>query len=132
MTQRATLPAIAAATFIAGFGVAELTGVRALGGVVLLLGGVWCVRLASRLAGPAATAGLVVVAVALFVISHPLGHVIGSWPAVIVSAGLVALAAGAITRIWRKTDARPVDTPIVAGATVADDPMHGSIGPDRR
>ena len=101
MTPRATLSTIAAVTFIAGFGVAELTGVRALGGVVLLLGGAWCARLASRSAGPAATAGLLVVAVALFVISHPLGHVIGPWSAVVVSAGLVAAAAGAITRIWR-------------------------------
>jgi hypothetical protein len=37
-----------------------------------------------------------VVALALFVISHPLGHLIGSWPAVIVSAALVAGGAAAI------------------------------------
>ena len=36
---------LGAATFLAGFGAAELTGVRAVGGVVLLAGGVWCVRL---------------------------------------------------------------------------------------
>jgi len=76
MTPRRTLPAVAALTFIAGFAVAELTGVRALGGLVLV-----------------ATAVLVVIALALFVLSHPLGHAIGAWPAVVVSASLAALAA---------------------------------------
>jgi len=87
---------VAAATFLAGFGVAELTGVRAIGGLVLLAGGAWCARAAFRLAGGAATAVLVVVALTLFVLSHLLGHLIGAWPAVLVSAALVALAAAAV------------------------------------
>ena len=87
---------------MAGFGVAELTGVRALGGVVLLAGGVLCARLALRLAGPWATVGLLVIAVALFVVSHALGHAIGAWPAVVVSACLVAAAADAIIRVGRR------------------------------
>src|SRR3954447_13532982 len=105
MAARATLPALAAATFLAGFGVAELTGVRALGGLVLLAGGAWCARLALRLAGPVATVALVVIALALFVASHPLGHTIGSWPAVIVSAVAIAVAADVITRLRRRPDA---------------------------
>jgi hypothetical protein len=87
---------VAAAAFLAGFGVAELTGVRAIGGLVLLAGGAWCAWCAYRLAGGTATVALVVVALALFVISHPLGHLIGAWPAVVVSAALVAVAAAAI------------------------------------
>jgi hypothetical protein len=98
MTARLTLAAGAAATFLAGFGAAELTGVRAVGGLVLLAGGAWCTRRALPLAGAMATASLIVVALALFVLSHPLGHAIGAWPAVAVSAGLVAAAAVAATR----------------------------------
>ena len=89
-------PVVAAATFLAGFGVAELTGVRAIGGLVLLAGGAWCARATLRLAGGPATAVLVVVALALFVLSHALGHLIGAWPAVVVSAALVAVGAAAI------------------------------------
>jgi len=96
VAPRVALPLAAAVTFVAGFGVAELTGVRALGGAVLLAGGVWCARLAYRLAGAGATAVLIVFALALFVGSHPLGHVIGAWPAVIVSAAVVAAASAAV------------------------------------
>jgi hypothetical protein len=96
MSARAAIPVVAAATFLAGFGVAELTGVRAIGGLVLLVAGAWCARAAYRLAGGPATAGLVAAALALFVLSHPLGHVIGAWPAVTVSAVLVAVVAAAI------------------------------------
>lgn len=99
MSPRVLLPVIAAATFLAGFGVAELSGVRALGGLVLLAGGVLCARLALRLTGPWAMVGLLAIALVLFVVSHVLGHAIGAWPAVVVSAGLVAAAADAITRL---------------------------------
>jgi hypothetical protein len=105
MNRRLALPALAAATFLAGFGVAELTGVRALGGLVLLVGGIWCARLALRLAGSGPTVALLAIALALFAASHPLGHAIGAWPAVGVSAVLVGAAAAAMTRIWRRTDA---------------------------
>ena len=104
-----TLSVIAAATFLAGFGAAELTGVRAVGGVVLLLGGVWCVRLALRLATVGPTVALIATALALFVLSHPLGRAIGAWPAVLVSAALVAGAAGAITHVWPKTGSGTAD-----------------------
>lgn len=95
MNSRAALPLVAAATFLAGFGVAELTGVRAIGGLVLIAGGAWCARTALQIAGPVATVALVVIALVLFVISHPLGHAIGAWPAVVVSAALVAGVAAA-------------------------------------
>ncbi len=93
MNRRVAIPIVAATTFLAGFGVAELTGVRAVGGLVLLAGGAWCARAALRVAGAAATTALVAIALALFVVSHPLGHVIGAWPAVLVTSGAVALAA---------------------------------------
>jgi hypothetical protein len=90
------IPVVAAASFLAGFGVAELTGVRAIGGLVLLAGGAWGARAAFRLAGGVAATALVIAAVALFVVSHLLGHLIGAWPAVVVSAALVAMVAAAI------------------------------------
>lgn len=111
MTSRLTLPAIAAATFLAGFAAAELTGVRAVGGIVLLVGGIWCVRLALRLAGAGPAIALIAIALALFALSHPLGHAIGAWPAVLVTAALVAAAAGAITHVWRQTDSRTSEGP---------------------
>jgi hypothetical protein len=97
VSPRAAVPIVAAATFLAGFGVAELTGVRAIGGLVLLAGGAWCAMATLRLTGPWAAALLVGVALALFVASHPLGNAIGAWPAVAVGAALVAAAAAVTT-----------------------------------
>jgi hypothetical protein len=93
MSQRTAIPLVAAATFLAGFGAAELTGVRAIGGLVLLAGGAWCAWATLRIAGSWAAALLVTLALTLFVASHPLGDAIGTWPAVAVSAALVAVAA---------------------------------------
>ena len=98
MTALRLLPLIAATAFVAGFGVAEITGVRALGGLVLLAGGVWCARVAAPVAGVPATAALLLGALALFAVSHPLGEAIGSWPAVVVTGALAGLAAGAVVR----------------------------------
>jgi hypothetical protein len=96
VNRRAAVPLVAAATFLAGFGVAELTGVRVIGGLVLLAGGAWCGRAALSIVGPPATIALLAIALALFVVSHPLGDAIGGWPAVAVSAALVAGAAAAL------------------------------------
>ncbi len=98
MDARRALPLVAALTFLVGFGVAEITGVRALGGLVLVAGGLWCARVAAPIAGRGPTAALLVVALILFVLSHPLGHAIGSWPAVLVVAALAGLAAAAVVR----------------------------------
>jgi hypothetical protein len=92
------IPLIAALTFLVGFAVADATGVRALGGVVLVLGGIWCAREARPLVGTRPTALLLGIALVLFALSHVLGLVIGAWPAVVVTAALVALAAAAIVR----------------------------------
>jgi hypothetical protein len=132
MTTRRTLAALVPAAFIAGFAVAELTGVRALGGVVLLAGGAWCAALSARLAGPVPTAALIAIALALFVLSHPLGNAIGAWPAVIACAALAGAAASAVTRIWRRTDTPAAASRIAPAGGVPDDRMRGGIDPDRR
>ncbi len=89
---------VAAATFVAGFGVAEVTDVRALGGLVLLAGGAVCARMALPIAGRGRTGALLAIALALFVASHPLGHAIGAWPAVFVSAAAVFAASALLAR----------------------------------
>jgi hypothetical protein len=98
MASARAVPLVAALTFLAGFGGAELTGVRALGGLVLVAGGLWCARAAAPVAGRGPTAALLVVALVLFVLSHPLGHAIGSWPAVVVVAALAGLVAAVVVR----------------------------------
>jgi len=96
MNRSTAIPVVAAATFIAGFGIAELTGVRAVGGIVLIAGGAWCARRALQIAGPWAAGALMVFALVLFVVSHPLGHLIGAWPAVALSAAVLAGVASAL------------------------------------
>jgi hypothetical protein len=110
VSQRATVPLAAAATFIAGFGAAELTGVRAIGGLVLIAGGAWCGRAALSIAGPRRAIVLLVIALALFVISHPLGRAIGAWPAVAMAAIAVAVAAAALIDSAESTVERRVET----------------------
>lgn len=90
---------VAAGSLAAGFAVAVLTGVRPLGGVVLLAGCGWCALRWRREVGDRRTATLVAVYLAAFVASHPLGHLVGAWPAVAVVA---ALTAGAV---WALADA---------------------------
>jgi hypothetical protein len=90
---------IAAGALLLGFGVAELTGVRALGGVVLLLGGLACGLRWRVLVGLPRAVALVVAFLGAFALAHPLGHAIGSWPAVL----LVAAVVGAVA--WRVADA---------------------------
>jgi ABC-type amino acid transport system permease subunit len=89
--RAATVPAVrsvlcAAACLPAGFGVAVASGVRPLGGVVLVL----LAWLAARHA-PWRWRWWALV-LALFVASHLLGRAIGAWPAVAVVTALAAAA----------------------------------------
>lgn len=84
---------IAALTLVVGFAVAQATGVRALGGVVLLAGVAWCAVRAWRPAGPARTVVVVLVGAVCFVASHLLAPHLGAWPSVV----LVAVVLGATT-----------------------------------
>ena len=98
-TRTPTAP-IAALGLIAGYAAAVASGSRPLGGVVLALCGITCIRIwlardGSRVAAQLTAAGLVA-----FALSHVLGLVIGAWPAVLVVA---AVTAGVC---WRCSDAR--------------------------
>jgi hypothetical protein len=103
VNQRVAVPLVAAATFLVGFGVAELTGVRVIGGLVLLAGGAWCRHMALPIIGPRRTIALLAIVLALFVLSHPLGKAIGAWPAVVVTAVLVAVSAAVLVGSKRPT-----------------------------
>lgn len=89
---------VAALTLVVAFGVADLSGVRALGGLVLLAGGAWCALRVRPSAGTGRTTALVLFALAAFVVSHPLGDAIGAWPAVIVVAGAVGLVTALVEK----------------------------------
>lgn len=74
-----------------------MTGVRAFGGLVLVAGAVACVRLAVPRVGWPRTAWMLIAALAVFALSHPLGELIGTWPAVLVSASLAAASSAVQT-----------------------------------
>jgi hypothetical protein len=79
----------------AGFGVAQGTGIRALGGAVFAAGGLGAAWLWTRRRGWAVAVGLAVVYVTAFVLAHVLALGVGlpSWLAV----SLVTLAAAGVT-----------------------------------
>lgn len=92
MPSRVMTPLLGSVALVVAFGVAQATGVRWLGGVVLVLAGAWCGARWWRATGPLRAIGAVVVYAVAFVVSHPLGKVLGPWPAV----AAVAVAAGVV------------------------------------
>ena len=92
---------VAAGSLILAYGVAVASGSRPLGGVVLAIGGLWCIRAWTQRHG-ARTAGILAgVGLAGFIISHVLALAIGAWPSVLVVAVAVAAVA------WTRADSRP-------------------------
>jgi len=90
-TSRVPTAPIVAAGLIGGFAVADATGVRPLGGLVLAGAGVAAGSVWAKRNGAPTTAALAAVYLGGFVGSHFLAHEIGAWPAVLtvsaVSAG---------------------------------------------
>ena len=79
----------------AGFGIAQGTGVRALGGLVFAAGGLVAGWLWWSRRGAAVAAALAVAYVAAFVLAHVLAIGVG-WPAWL-AVGLVTVAAAALS-----------------------------------
>jgi len=77
----------------AGFGIAQGTGVRALGGAVFVAGGVAAGWLWRRRRGWAVTAGLSAVYLVAFVLAHVLAIGVG-WPAWLAVGVVTIVAAG--------------------------------------
>jgi hypothetical protein len=93
---------VAAASLIVGYAVVVATGSRPLGGLVLLVGGLWCIQAWARRHGRRTAVTLACAGLGAFVGSHLLALAIGAWPAVLlVAAGLAAVA-------WRRADALAV------------------------
>jgi tetrahydromethanopterin S-methyltransferase subunit C len=90
----ASLPTapLAASGLIAGFAVAQASGSRPLGGVVLGAFGLGCIAVWLARDERVVAAKLTGVGLSMFVLSHLLGLAIGAWPSVLLSAGVVALA----------------------------------------
>ena len=84
---------VAALSLVAGFAVADLTGVRPLGGLVLLAAVAWCAVRWRRRAGTGRAVALVAFYAAAFAASHALGDVLGTWGAVVTVAVLAGAAA---------------------------------------
>lgn len=84
---------VAALSLVVGFAVAQVTGVRALGGVVLAVAIVWCALRWRREAGTGRAALLVMIYAAAFAASHVLGGTLGTWGAVLAVSAAVGVAA---------------------------------------
>ncbi len=98
MPRSPTAP-VAAASLIAGYATAVGTGSRPLGGVVLLAGGAWCIRVWLREHDRRTAATLTAVGLGAFVLSHVLALAIGAWPSVLLVAALTAAV------VWQQADA---------------------------
>ncbi len=99
-----TAPVVAGA-FVLGYAVVASTGSRPLGGVVLLIGGLWCAWAWMQRHGARTATTLLGVAAGAFVASHLLALAIGAWPAVLlVAAGMAAIA-------WTQADVRTMGDP---------------------
>ena len=87
---------VAGGSLIVGFLVAEATGVRAVGGVVLLVAIAWCWLLWHRRRGVPVAVGLTAVYVVAFALSHVIAPAIGAIPSVLLVAAVVALVTYAL------------------------------------
>jgi hypothetical protein len=105
---RSLTAAVSAGSLVLGFAVAQLSGVRALGGVVLVLAGLWCARQWFRLAGKRVMWVLGLSYFAVFVLSHPLGRWIGTWPAVLTVAAVAGAESYLLARPAPDSAAQPV------------------------
>ena len=94
----ATVPTwlVAGGSLVVGFQVAEATGVRAVGGFVLVVAIVWCWLLWYRRRGVQVAVGLTAVYVAAFALSHVIAGAISAIPSVLLVATVVALASYAL------------------------------------
>lgn len=83
---------VASGSLLLGFAVAQLTGVRPLGGIVLVAGCAWCALRWLRVGRPR-TLALVVIYVGGFALSHVIADTLGTWPSVLLVAAVVGAAA---------------------------------------
>jgi hypothetical protein len=83
---------VASGSLLVGFGVAQATGVRPLGAIVLALGAGWCALRWRLSVGTGRVAALVGAYLALFVLSHVIAGPLGTWPAVLLVTATMGVA----------------------------------------
>ncbi len=88
---------MAAGSLIAGFAVAQATGIRPIGGLVLAAGAGWCFLRWRSEAGQVRAIVLLGAYLAAFVASHLLAGVLRPWGAVLTVAAALALASAGLT-----------------------------------
>lgn len=121
MLVRSKVPSafIAALGLVIGYLVADLTGVRAVGGVVLFGALALCARQWHLRVGKRSSALLIGIYLVLFVASHLLAPAIGAWPAVF---SVAAVMFGAATLLADRVDADPrVDPNAADGVPIRAD-----------
>lgn len=87
---------VAAGSLPLGFGVAQATSVRLLGGLVLVAAAIWCALRWRRMAGDLRAAALLALYFGAFVASHLIADTVGAWGAVLLVAGAVGLVTWAV------------------------------------
>lgn len=88
---RVPTSAVAALSLVLGFAVADLSGVRALGGLVLVVALAWCARVWWRSVGAGVAAGLALAYLGAFALSHVLAVAVGAWLSVLLVASAVGV-----------------------------------------
>jgi hypothetical protein len=96
--MRTVTAVMSGVVLIVGFGVAQGTGNRSLGGVILVIGATYCAIQWWRRAGALRAVLSVAIFSIAFVVSHPLGKVIGSWPSVLLVSLITAVSTYALTQ----------------------------------
>ncbi len=96
---------VAAGSLLAGFAVAQATGVRPLGGLVLLAGAGWCAQRWMPRVGPPRTALLLGIYLVMFILSHVIADPVGTWPAVAIAAAVTGLSAYTVADAARRPGA---------------------------
>ena len=102
MSRAPTWP-VAAGSLLLGFAVAQATGVRPLGGIVLVLAAGWCAVQWRARAGTFAALALVVLYLAGFAASHVIADTLGTWGAVLFVSAVVGAAAWVVADRRRGT-----------------------------
>ena len=81
--MRLQIALVGALSLILGFALAFGTKIFWLGGVILVIGGAYCVWRSWQLSGWWRTLIILAIFSVAFAVSHPLGEIIGSWPSAI-------------------------------------------------
>jgi hypothetical protein len=84
---------LAAAALIVGYAVAAVSGSRPLGGLVLIAAAIPCMRTWTLRRGPRTATALTGIGLAALILSHLVALATGAWPAVLLSAAVMGVAA---------------------------------------